>query len=557
MSKSDYINNIFTVLDYVQMGLLAIDKNYIVLFWNQCIENWTEINKKDIIGSDLREFFPNLKDRKYTGRVESILTGGLPVVFSSYIHKDIFTSILPNGEKRIQHVTVTSVPGYCKDEYYALFAVEDVTEKTRRIDELKESGGILKQARNQANAANVAKSEFLANISHELLSPLNSIVVLSENLIENEQTNSYDLESLKIINKSGKNLHLIVGDILEFSKIDTGKVNVEINHVNINNLISYLHRSFDYCAKEKNLEFIIKSDHNLPQKIETDEKKLKKILKNLISNALKFTEKGKVKIYFRTVTTCNSVEHGNMIEISISDTGIGIPFNKQGEIFNLFDQVDGTTTRKFDGTGLGLAISKKLLTFLDGKIYLKSESGLGSTFIIVLPEKLDFKKSKESINNHDAKIVLINSNIKQDKKLALKKTIIMDKIEDSAILNNKKLLIIDDDMRNLLILSKIFEQKQANVIKASSGIMAINKLKEHEDINLILHNMNMPKINGCEILLKIRSINKYLNTPIIVLLNDEKEFDEEKYNKVGVTDYFAKPFDINKIISFCIDSIKN
>ena len=274
------------------------------------------------------------------------------------------------------------------------------------VNELNERTKKLYDAKIFAEEANKSKDDFLANMSHELKTPLNSINIISEIMVKNKSGNldEKEVKNLEIINKCGKDLLSLINDILDLSKLDAKQSHVQYTKINLKEYMTSIYEMFYTQTKMKNLELIFKIDDNLDF-IYSDQIKVKQIIKNLLSNSLKFTAKG--KIYFLVEDDKNS------IKIIIKDEGIGIPPNKIEDIFDRFKQLDGSITRKYGGTGLGLAICKELITLLNGKINVSSQLNIGSTFEVFIPKNLDFildeaiqnpkneikKKDDETINS--------------------------------------------------------------------------------------------------------------------------------------------------------------
>ena len=237
------------------------------------------------------------------------------------------------------------------------------------------------------------KSEFLANMSHELRTPLNSLLILSKLLSDNAQGNLNDkqVEFAKTINSAGSDLLNLINDILDLSKIESGTVSIEVGEMPVQHLKQHMERTFRQLAADKGLDFNVKFDGKLPQTIRTDEKRLQQIVLNLLSNAFKFTSKGGVTLGVRCAESGWSQNHpvlrnvNRAIEIAVTDTGIGIPEDKQKLIFEAFQQADGTTSRKYGGTGLGLSISREIARLLGGELQVRSKPGDGSTFTLYVP----------------------------------------------------------------------------------------------------------------------------------------------------------------------------
>ena len=277
----------------------------------------------------------------------------------------------------------------------------EVENKNREIDLARTS---LEEKAEQLSLTSKYKSEFLANMSHELRTPLNSLLILSKLLSQNPDENLTDkqVEFAKTIFSSGSDLLELINEILDLSKIESGTMDVDVKPVQFDELQAYVDRTFRQLAVDKGLAFDVHLGDALPQAIATDPKRLQQVLKNLLSNALKFTEQGKVDLTVDVAADGWSRDHETLgrstrvIAFRVSDTGIGIPADKHRIIFEAFQQADGTTSRKYGGTGLGLSISREIARLLGGEIKLSSEVGLGSSFVLYLPETLDREAGSQS-----------------------------------------------------------------------------------------------------------------------------------------------------------------
>jgi len=249
-----------------------------------------------------------------------------------------------------------------------------------RNKELKEYNDILKKQKYELIAANKAKDDFLANMSHELKTPLNSINVISDLMMRN-RTNNLDnkqVKNLEIVNKCGKDLLFLINDILDLSKLEAGQIILNNDTLNVKELMTSIYDMFRPQTRAKNIDFVFKFDNEI-ESIFSDQDRIKQIIKNLLSNALKFTQEGKISLIVEN--------YNDKIKIKVKDEGIGIPEDKLEHIFDRFKQVDGSTTRKYGGTGLGLSICKELCELLDGTISVRSEVNKGSIFEVILPKK--------------------------------------------------------------------------------------------------------------------------------------------------------------------------
>ena len=268
----------------------------------------------------------------------------------------------------------------------------EVETKNREVEQAKAA---LEEKAEQLSLTSKYKSEFLANMSHELRTPLNNLLILAQMLAENTENTltPKQVKYAETIHSSGTDLLALINDILDLSKIESGKMDVEVGSVRFSELRDFCLRTFRHVAEGKGLELSIDLSEGLPaETIITDAKRLQQVLKNLLSNALKFTEHGTVRLRMERATSGWSANHSvlnrvkSVIAFSVSDTGIGIPQDKQRIIFEAFQQADGTTSRKYGGTGLGLSISRELTRLLGGEIRLQSAPGVGSTFTLYLPQ---------------------------------------------------------------------------------------------------------------------------------------------------------------------------
>jgi len=364
----------------------------------------------------------------------------------------------------------------------------------------------LVKAKEKAQAAEKAKSIFLANMSHEIRTPLNAILGFTQ-LLENDDTLPEKAkEYIKIVNSSANTLLRIINDVLDLSKLDAGDFVIENKEFNPKETFTNLISLFKARAKEKDIEYLVDID-NLPNCIKSDEHRLKQVLANLISNAIKFTPKGgKVKVSIKKEE--ESIDRVK-IKFSVEDTGIGIPKDKQKDIFKAFIQVDGGATRKYEGTGLGLTISSRIIRKLGSFIEVESEEEKGSKFFFVLEfEKCQRENDKE--------------NIKED---------------ISSYKGN--VLVAEDDEFNQTLIKEVLTRLGVKVDVVSNGVEAIEKVKQNS-YDLIFLDINMPKKGGIE---AVKEIKKLTYVPVIALTANVFKEDVERYIECGFDDFVSKPID--------------
>ncbi|MDG5789953.1 ATP-binding protein [Evansella sp. AB-P1] len=421
-------------------------------------------------------------------------------------------------------------------------------EKTKELEVIKKD---LERRNREIQLSSKYKSEFLANMSHELRTPLNSILILSQLLHENNDQNltKKQVEHAETIYTSGKDLLDLINDILDLSKIESGKIDIYPEELEISNVKAFVERQFSHVAQQKGVNFNIKIEHDTPSIIYTDDQRLKQILKNLLSNAFKFTKEGNVDLHIKR----GSNDVNSKVIFSIRDTGIGISTEKQKSIFEAFYQGDGTTTRKYGGTGLGLSISKELSTLLGGYIEVESKEGKGSSFLLHLPDLssqideavIDMDEiavtSEEPLNDRfdsQSNITVIHHN-KTEKDIENTK----------ELLENKVVLIVDDDMRNVFALTTALEMNKIKVLFAENGKEAIDMLNKNPAISIVLMDIMMPIMDGYEAMKKIREREEWSDLPIIALTAKAMKNDREKCLQAGASDYISKPVDMTQLLS--------
>lgn len=396
---------------------------------------------------------------------------------------------------------------------------EELTQQKERVAQknelLQKTSTSLFEKAKQLELSNNYKSEFLANMSHELRSPLNSMLILANDLTENETNNLTEdqVESANIIYAGGKELLTLINDILDLSKIESGKMEVVTDQINLHELALEAKNKYKHMAESKNLDFVVLVDENVPNRIQTDGQRVKQIVNNLLSNAIKFTEKGKVTLQF----TKKDIDHFNII---VTDSGIGIPKDKQQLVFNAFTQADGGTTRKYGGTGLGLTITSQLCSLLSGTIRVKSEENKGAEFCVTLPISINDTVTKQ---NTSSKIVT-----------ELPAALIS--------LKNDHILIIEDDQKFAAILSKEIVKLGYQVSTTIFGVEGLELAKLHLPGAIIL-DMNLPDISGVAVLDALKSDETLKRIPVHVISASK----HEDFKEMDIVQFITKPVDIKSL----------
>ncbi|MFJ5563410.1 ATP-binding protein [Lysinibacillus xylanilyticus] len=424
--------------------------------------------------------------------------------------------------------------------------------KTRELEQAKRE---LEESAEQLLLNSNYKSEFLANMSHELRTPLNSILILSEMLAENSQSNLSDEEAefAKVIHSSGEDLLALINDILDLSKVEAGKLDISFDEMNMSEVPVQIEQTFAPVTTKKNLQFHISKEKNVTDIFFTDEKRFKQILKNLLSNAFKFTEQGSVNLEIKQLgqeQLTNNMQDlsADWLEITVTDTGIGIPKDKHQLIFESFQQADGAIVRKYGGTGLGLSICKELARLLGGWISLQSEEGQGSTFTLTipsLPNGIEEQKYLE-LAIHEVGATNEVHELEEEEQLSEVQEFSQHEVE---VFQGKNILIVDDDYRNIYALKNALEKRGMNILVAKDGIECLDIMQSNGGIDLILMDIMMPNLDGYETMAIIRKQLNITDLPIIALTAKAMKNDRDKSLEAGASDYISKPLNLDQLIS--------
>lgn len=379
-----------------------------------------------------------------------------------------------------------------------------------------------KQAAKEAQEANLAKSRFLAIMSHELRTPLNGFIGMVD-LMKMTKLDDEQLEYMDIAEKSSYALLNVINEVLDYSKIEADKIELEKIPVSIKELSNRVQMVTMPLVKKFDNSFELFIGDQTPDKFLGDPLKLSQIFINLVSNASKFTKNGIIglSVCLVTVDSLNTGENQQMLEFSVTDTGIGIPKEKLEEIFQPFVQVDNTTTRKYGGTGLGLAISHKLVHLMGGNIWVESQEGKGSRFVIRIP----FEGYQPSVKEEE------NPQIELD-------------IDGGQ--NNIEVLVVEDDEANIYFMQSIGKREGWNVEIAATGKIAVQKATS-KLYDIIIMDIDLPELDGLEATKIIRQDSINEGTPILALTASAIRGDETKFIEAGMNAYISKPFEINEL----------
>jgi HAMP domain-containing protein/signal transduction histidine kinase/CheY-like chemotaxis protein len=419
-------------------------------------------------------------------------------------------------------------------------------ELRRANDELHDKGRSLEEKAEQLTLTSKYKSEFLANMSHELRTPLNSLLILAQQLFENPEGNLTEKQRMfaKTIHSCGDDLIQLINDILDLSKIESGVISADVMPVNFREIAGFAESTFKPISEAKNLKFEIVMEDTLPEVLETDMQRLNQILKNLLSNAFKFTEKGGVKLEIfrpgphdeKPLTNTDSV-----IAFSIIDTGIGISKNTQGIIFEAFQQAEGSTSRKYGGTGLGLSISKGFAELLGGTITVSSELGKGSVFTLFLP--LKYKEDSKTAITYAPK----EQPIKHFRSSMLDTAeLVIDDDRHNITAEDKVLLVVEDDLRFTKIVMDKAHDMGLKVLVAISYLEIFDAIQKHNPIAITL-DVNLPESNGWKILKLLKSDLNLRHIPVHIISGED--------NRATALKLAAKSFSLKPLSNNSLDEL--
>ncbi|MFR0356833.1 HAMP domain-containing protein [Streptomyces sediminimaris] len=483
----------------------------------------------------------------------------------------------------------------------------DIEVKNTEIEEARQ---VLEERAEQLAVSMRYKSEFLANMSHELRTPLNSLLILAKLLADNADANltPKQVEFAETIHGAGSDLLQLINDILDLSKVEAGKMDVSPTRIALVQLVDYVEATFRPLTAEKGLDLSVRVSPELPATLHTDEQRLLQVLRNLLSNAVKFTDSGSVELVIRPAGRDVPVrikeqllEAGSLsdpdaglIAFSVTDTGIGIAASKMRVIFEAFKQADGTTSRKYGGTGLGLSISREIAQLLGGEIHAQSEPGRGSTFTLYLPlhpSELPPQGYQQALPALEAGDLVAASDLAQLAQAEIETPAEVKSYRETqngaaalfrrrrrngldtdratgapeqwsgdqqaaapqphhgVRFGGQKVLIVDDDIRNVFALTSVLEQHGLSVLYAENGREGIEVLEQHDDVAVVLMDIMMPEMDGYATTTAIRRMPQFAGLPIIALTAKAMKGDREKAIESGASDYVTKPVDPDHLLS--------
>ncbi len=416
--------------------------------------------------------------------------------------------------------------------------------------QIEQARSTLEERAQQLAISSRYKSDFLANMSHELRTPLNSLLVLAKLLSENHDGNltGQQVDFARTIHAAGSDLLQLINDILDLSKVEAGKMDVNPAELPLTALVEYVDATFRPMAEDKGLSFSVQVRPGTPDRLYVDEQRLEQIVRNLLSNAVKFTTAGDVRL---TVGSAGGVEFSgalreasDVIEFAVSDTGVGIAKNKLGTIFDAFRQADGTTSRHYGGTGLGLSISRDIARLIGGEIRASSRPGKGSTFTLYMPARHSLQGPGAMVISAATGATGAAEPTTAGPSASAKSTA----ADGEDLLNGARILIVDDDARSVFALTGVFERLGAAVLYAENGQTGIEALEHNRDVSLVLMDVMMPELDGNATMRAIRRMPQFTDLPIIALTAKAMKGDREKSIRAGASDYVPKPVETDHLL---------
>lgn len=485
-------SNFRTIFTNAAIGIDVVDDEGRFLQVNQAFAEMMGYTPKELVNMKINELtYPDDVDRSLQP-LWKIFKG------ASNFYRIEKRYVRKNGEVFWADLSVTDYFDVVNDRKLAIGTIIDITESKRLQEELSKS-------REEAIKANMAKSEFLANMSHEIRTPLNAVIGFTE-LLETMVADKRQINYLESIKSGGKNLLMLINDILDLSKIEAGKLEFKYEPLNPYQLIDEIKQIFSIKITEKDIDFIVEVEDDIPGSLILDEVRLRQVIFNLIGNAIKFTETGYVKFSVKKLVDEADTSKIDLV-VGVEDTGIGIPKDQQGRIFDAFQQQSGQSTRKYGGTGLGLSISKRLVEMMGGEIMLESEVDKGSLFSFILRNV----PVGATLDEYDVDEKLDIGNIEFDA---------------------AKLLIVDDVESNRRIISENFSNTKIKLIEAEDGHKAVLLAGQFLP-DVIFMDIRMPVMDGFEAARLIKTKRKTSKIKIIALTasirSDDQDEDYEKY----------------------------
>ncbi len=481
------------VLQSLNCGVLVVDREQRIVYCNRWFLEKGSLSEQELIGERITMLFTRFEKQRLSSALKNAIEYGISSVLSYSLHENIFPLFQHNG-KEIDHAIAIRSMG--DSAGHILIQVTDISSSTKRERSLRDAHRMLEESSR-------AKEEFLAVMSHELRTPLTTIIGNSELLAE-QVTDDENGELIRSIEIAGRNQLALVNDILDMSKIESGKFAINNHPFGLSTILDEMEQMFRSRAQDKGLELTIRQKNVETHKLIGDIQRISQILINLLGNAIKFTEEG-------VVSLTTDIKDGNLL-FKVRDTGIGITDEMVGRLFTRFEQADSSISRRYGGSGLGLYVSKMLVDLMGGEIMVESELGVGSTFIMKLP----YRQSDVSLQMDG------DGHVKTRWELSIR----------------GRVLVVEDTVSIQVLIKKMVESVGATVDVAANGKEAIElAMTTHYD--LILMDMQMPVMDGIEATRILRASGN--STPIIALTANVLQKHRDLFKEAGCDSFLGKP----------------
>jgi PAS domain S-box-containing protein len=495
-------------LEYAPDGIYMSDLEGNFLYGNLKCEEIVGYRREELIGKNFLEL--NLLSENSLNKAIQLLQANME---GKSTGPDEIDLICKDG--RLIPVEINTNVVQRMGKRIVLSFVRDITERRQEEEKLLKINRQLEEATAEAKMANAAKSDFLANMSHEIRTPMNAIIGMADLLWDSYLT-SEQRQHVKIFRSAGENLLILINDILDLSKVESGQLILEIIPFDLFNIVEKTCEVIAVRANSRNLELACRILPDVPQRIKGDPTRLRQVLMNLLGNAVKFTEKGEIVLTVLPLVEDASGEKPRFLQFSVRDTGIGIPAEKLNAVFEKFTQSDSSITRKYEGSGLGLTISRQIVELMGGKIWVESRPGEGSTFFFTIP--------------------LEEAPPEEDQKTASRPEI------DMQGLN---ILIVDDNATNRLIMRETLLQWECVVTEAADGEEALKALDKAKNkgtpFNIAILDCQMPVMDGFTLAQKIRGNPEFASLNILMLTSESRNSDRRRAKTIDLTGYLIKP----------------
>ncbi len=512
------------VFDNSAATITVTDQDEKIVAWNPFTEKMLEMSGDDLFNKPIKDLYPERewrKMRKLNIRKKGVLSGiNTQVIKKDGTILDVDASITVLKDA---HGKVVGSIGILRD-----------ISKQKRIQE------VLLQAKLAAEEANSSKSMFLAKMSHELRTPMNGVLGMLDLTLDTPLTDE-QRDNLKVAKDAAGNLLGLLNDILDLSKAEAGKITIESIEISLRDVIKSVCKGLAVLAQNKGLELRYFVAEDVPTLIMGDPVRVRQIIINFVNNSIKFTHQGHVEVSVR-LKQPQGEDGFCELQFAVSDTGIGIPKSRQNALFEVFSQVDESTSRRYGGTGLGLAICKKLVEMMDGRIWIESEEGKGSSFIFSLRLKVSPSAVSLAAQGDGQGVV---------------QAVGKDAAASSEDVGRLRILLAEDNLVNQKIAARVLEKRGWEVVCALNGRETLDLLSKHH-FDLILMDDHMPEMSGVEATIIIRTEEKQtgLHIPIIAMTANAMAGDKERYLSHGMDAYISKPIDRDVLFQTIINQIQ-